>query len=180
MQEPEDPSPATESATGTPSAASAAAADSGAEAAELAGRAWALMSDFVRGFDPTEELRRTLALGRGSGRVKTLLGLAGGPLSVAQLAQAVGADAPYTTLIVNELQALGLVSRTSDEHDRRRKLVELTARGRAAVHTAQGIITRPPAALHALAAEDLADLRRILERLAGLRQEAAGRSSGSH
>jgi DNA-binding MarR family transcriptional regulator len=136
-----------------------------AESADLAASTWAIMSDFVRGFDPTEELRRTLALGRGSGRVKTLLGLADGPLSVAQLAQAAGTDAPYTTLIVNELQALGLVSRTGDEHDRRRKLVSLTERGREAVDTAQGIITRPPDALRALSEEDLVHLRDILERL---------------
>jgi DNA-binding MarR family transcriptional regulator len=135
------------------------------ESADLAASTWAIMSDFVRGFDPTEELRRTLALGRGSGRVKTLLGLADGPLSVAQLAQAVGADAPYTTLIVNELQALGLVSRTGDEHDRRRKLVALTERGCEAVDTAQGIITRPPDALRALSEEDLVYLHGILERL---------------
>ena len=140
----------------------------GAEAAEHAASIWAIMSEFVHGFDPTEELRRTLALGRGSGRVKTLLGLADGPLSVARLAQAAGADAPYTTLIVNELQALGLVSRTGDERDRRRKLVALTERGREAVDTAQGIIARPPAALRALAVQDLADLRGILERLAEL------------
>jgi DNA-binding MarR family transcriptional regulator len=133
--------------------------------ADLAASTWATMSDFVRGFDPTEELRRTLALGRGSGRVKTLLGLADGPLSVARLAQAVGADAPYTTLIVNELQALGLVSRTGDEHDRRRKLVALTERGREAVDTAHGIIARPPDALRALSEEDLVHLRGILERL---------------
>jgi DNA-binding MarR family transcriptional regulator len=139
----------------------------GTESADLAASTWAIMSDFVRGFDPTEELRRTLALGRGSGRVKTLLGLADGPLSVARLAQAVGADAPYTTLIVNELQALGLVSRTGDEHDRRRKLVALTERGREAVDTAQGIITRPPDALRALAEEDLVRLHGILERLTG-------------
>ena len=143
-----------------------------AEPADLAASTWAIMSDFVRGFDPTEELRRTLALGRGSGRVKTLLGLADGPLSVAQLAQAVGADAPYTTLIVNELQALGLVSRTGDEHDRRRKLVALTERGREAVDTAQGIITRPPDALRALSEEDLVLLRGILERLTSAASEA--------
>ena len=143
-----------------------------AEPADLAASTWAIMSDFVRGFDPTEELRRTLALGRGSGRVKTLLGLADGPLSVAQLAQAVGADAPYTTLIVNELQALGLVSRTGDEHDRRRKLVALTERGREAVDTAQGIITRPPDAFRALSEEDLAQLRGILERLTSAASEA--------
>ena len=173
MQQQKHPSPAADTDAGT-------GADADAEAAELAGFAWALMSEFVRSFDPTEELRRTLALGRGSGRVKTLLGLAEGPLSVAELAQAVGADAPYTTLIVNELQALGLVSRTGDEHDRRRKVVALTVCGREAVHTAQGIITRPPAALHALTVEDLTDLRRILERLTGPRQETTRRPSGSH
>ena len=142
----------------------------GTGAADLAGSTWEIMSEFVRSFDPTEELRRTLALGRGSGRVKTLIGLADGPLSVAQLAQATGADAPYTTLIVNELQALGLVSRTADEHDRRRKLVALTEGGRAAVDTAQGIIARPPDPLRALTVEDLTELRRILERLTGPHQ----------
>lgn len=140
-------------------------AETESETDELAGSVWALMSEFVRGFDPIPELRRTLALGRGSGRVRTLLGLADGPLSVARLAEASGADAPYTTLIVNELEALGLVSRTSDERDRRRKLVALTASGEEALRTAQGIIARPPAALRGLSKEDLAELRRILERL---------------
>jgi DNA-binding MarR family transcriptional regulator len=123
-------------------------------------------------FDPVPELRRTLALGRGSGRVRTLLGLADGPLSVARLAEASGADAPYTTLIVNELEALGLVSRTSDERDRRRKLVALTASGREAVRTAQSIIVRPPTALRGLPREDLAELRRILERLGSAAERA--------
>jgi DNA-binding MarR family transcriptional regulator len=148
-----------------PSTAQDAETESESETDELAGSVWALMSEFVRGFDPIPELRRTLTLGRGSGRVRTLLGLADGPLSVARLAEASGADAPYTTLIVNELEALGLVSRTSDERDRRRKLVALTASGEEALRTAQGIIARPPAALRGLSKEDLAELRRILERL---------------
>jgi DNA-binding MarR family transcriptional regulator len=135
--------------------------------ADPAGEVWALMSEFVHGFDPTEELRGTLALGRGSGRVRTLLSLAEGPLSVADLAHAAGIDPPYATLIVNELQALGHVSRGNDPRDRRRKLVELTEQGRAAVETAQGIISRPPPALSALDDEDIADLRRILGHLAG-------------
>jgi DNA-binding MarR family transcriptional regulator len=160
------------------------AADAGLEAdpdtARLAVSAWATMCEFVRSFDPAEELRSTLALGRGSGRVKTLLGLAREPLNVAQLASTVGLDAPYTTLIVNELQALGLVSRTSDERDRRRRMVALTLRGQEAVQTAQGIIARPPAALHALPAEDLADLHRILERLTNLRRKNVRHTQGSH
>jgi DNA-binding MarR family transcriptional regulator len=139
--------------------------EAGAEADGLAGPVWALMSEFVRGFDPNPELRRSLALGRGAGRVRTLLGLSDGPLSVARLAEASGADAPYTTLIVNELEALGLVTRTSDERDRRRKLVALTDDGHQAVRTAQDIIARPPAALRALPEADLTQLHRILERL---------------
>jgi Winged helix DNA-binding domain len=77
----------------------------------------------------------------------------------------VGADPSYTTIIVNELQALGLLSRTPDAHDRRRKAVELTADGRAAMQKAQDIIARPPSALCDLPAADLTRLRNILGRL---------------
>lgn len=56
-----------------------------AAAPGLASSAWALMSDFVHGHDPADELRRELGLGRGGGRVKALLSLAKGPLSLADL-----------------------------------------------------------------------------------------------
>ena len=95
------------------------------------------MSDFVHGHDSADELRRELGLGRGAGRVKALLSLAKGPLSLADLAQAIGADASYTTIIVNELEALGLLSRTLDTRDRRRKTVKLTANGRDAMRNRQ-------------------------------------------
>jgi DNA-binding MarR family transcriptional regulator len=131
----------------------------------LASSIWGLMAGFVRSYDPADELRQALGLGRGTGRVKALMSLADGPLSLAELAQAIGADPPYTTIIVNELQALGLLSRTPDAHDRRRKTVELTASGRAAVRNAQDIITRPPPPLRDLPPADLARLREILERL---------------
>jgi DNA-binding MarR family transcriptional regulator len=123
------------------------------------------MSGFVRGHDPADELRRALGLGRGTGRVKAIISLAAGPLSLAELAQAVGADPPYATIIVNELEALGLLSRTLDARDRRRKLVELTASGRDAARKAQDIIARPPAPLLDLPAADLIRLREILQRL---------------
>jgi DNA-binding MarR family transcriptional regulator len=123
------------------------------------------MSDFVRDHDPADELRRSLGLGRGSGRVKALMSLAAGPLSLAELGQAMGADPSYTTIIVNELQALGLLSRTPDTNDRRRKAVELTAKGRRAMRKAQHIIARPPSALRDLPAADLARLRDILGQL---------------
>jgi DNA-binding MarR family transcriptional regulator len=131
----------------------------------LASSVWELMSVFVHGHDPADELRRTLGLGRGTGRVRALVSLASGPLSLAELAQATGADASYTTIIVNELQALGLLSRTPDARDRRRKTVELTAAGRDAVRKAQDIIDRPPSPLSDLPADDLVRLHDILGRL---------------
>jgi DNA-binding MarR family transcriptional regulator len=131
----------------------------------LASSAWALMSDFVHGHDPAEELRRELGLGRGAGRVRVLVSLAAGPLSLAELAQAVGADASYTTIIVNELEALGLLSRTQDARDRRRKTVELTPSGHDAMRKAQEIIARPPSPLRDLPAGDLRRLQEILSQL---------------
>jgi DNA-binding MarR family transcriptional regulator len=131
----------------------------------LAGSVWELMSAFVHGHDPQDELRRRLGLGRGSGRVRVLMSLADGPLSLAELGQAIGADASYTTIIANELQALGLLSRTPDAHDRRRKLVELTAEGRVAMRKARDIITRAPSPLRQLPEADLRRLRDILDQL---------------
>jgi DNA-binding MarR family transcriptional regulator len=74
-------------------------------------------------------------------------------------------DPPYTTIIVNELHALGLLSRTPDTRDRRRKTVELTASGRDAVRKAQDIIARPPPPLRDMPTADLVRLREILEQL---------------
>lgn len=131
----------------------------------VAGSVWELMSGFVQSHDPSDELRQTLGLGRGTGRVKALVSLAAGPLSLAQLAQAIGADPSYTTIIVNELQALGLLSRTPDAHDRRKKAVKLTADGRKAVQKAQAIIARPPSPLRDLPPADLLRLQEILGQL---------------
>lgn len=131
----------------------------------LAGSVWELMSAFTGSHDPGDELRQTLRLGRGAGRVKVLVSLAAGPLSLAELGQAIGADASYTTIIANELQALGLLSRTPDVHDRRRKMVELTDEGRRAMRKAQDIIARPPSPLRDLPEADLLRLRDILDQL---------------
>jgi DNA-binding MarR family transcriptional regulator len=156
------PSPRHRQAGDSSRAESAADRSAGSD---VASSAWELMSGFVRDHDPADELRRSLGLGRGSGRVKALVSLAAGPLSLAELGQAIGADPSYTTIIVNELQALGLLSRTPDINDRRRKVVELTAEGRAATRKAQHIIARPPSALRDLPAADLARLRDILRQL---------------
>jgi DNA-binding MarR family transcriptional regulator len=50
--------------------------------------------------------------------------------------------------------------------DRRAKLVELTAAGRAAAERAEAILDEPPAGMQDVPAKDLAALLRVLERLA--------------
>jgi DNA-binding MarR family transcriptional regulator len=140
---------------------------------DLARSIWESMSAFVLGNDPADELRRALRLGRGRGRVKALISLADGPLSLAELARRIGADPPYATVIVNELEALGLLSRSPDDRDRRRKAVELTQDGREAVRKAQDIIARPPAPLRDMPAADLARLSELLGYLSPQRDAGA-------
>jgi DNA-binding MarR family transcriptional regulator len=164
MNQPRQPSSVSGRRNAGGASSSGSAADPSAESG-LASSVWGLMSGFVRSHDPADELRHALGLGRGTGRVKALMSLAAGPLSLAELAQAIGADPSYTTIIVNELQALGLLSRTPDALDRRRKTVELTVGGREAMRKAQDIIARPPSPLRDLPGADLLRLREILGQL---------------
>ena len=128
--------------------------------------AWAQMRALVEAHPTRHELRAALGLGRGSGRVKALFALARrSPLTVGEIADELGVDAPYATLIVNHLEALGLVVRTADAEDRRRKLVSPTPEGRAATARAQQISDRAPAAFARLSPEEAAQLRGLLERL---------------
>jgi DNA-binding MarR family transcriptional regulator len=133
---------------------------------ELATSAWAAMDAFVSAQDRRRELQEALDLGRGLGRVKVLVMLAGGPVTLREIAEANGVDAPYATVIVDKLVSRGLVERTAHPDDNRRKLVTLTAAGRTAAARARRIWFKPPAALVALAPGDLAVLDEVLTRLA--------------
>ncbi|MFJ9846056.1 MarR family winged helix-turn-helix transcriptional regulator [Kitasatospora sp. NPDC101155] len=132
---------------------------------ELVQQAWALMQRFVEAQNRRGELADTLGFRLGGGRGKFLFQLREGPATLRQLAQANGLDAPYTTLIVDRLEAQGLVERRPHPEDKRRKLVSLTAAGRDAVATADAVLLRPPAALGSLTAEDLGQLVGLLTRL---------------
>src|ERR1039457_107947 len=107
-------------------------------------RVWVALQAFVRAQDRREELRETLCLGRGTGRVTALMQLNEGPLTLLDIAELIGVDAPYATLIVDHLEARGLVERTLHPGDRRRKLVTLTLAGREAAALAPHIMDQPP------------------------------------
>jgi DNA-binding MarR family transcriptional regulator len=130
-------------------------------------RIWAAMRGLTAGYPPDGALRSALDLGRGTGRVKALLRLAEGPLSLGGIAEAVGADAPYATLIVDTLEKRGLVERRPDPADRRRKLVSLTAEGREAVARVTRIQRQPPPGFGSLSAAELDALEDLLRRLTG-------------
>ena len=134
---------------------------------DLARRAWRAMSDVV--LDHDRKVAVSEALGVSWARVRALRRLAAQPHTLRELAEQLAADPPYVTLIVDDLEERGLVQRTPHPEDRRAKLVQLTAAGRAAAARADAILDEPPAALRDVPAEDLAALLRVLERLAPVR-----------
>ncbi|HEX3540357.1 MAG TPA: MarR family transcriptional regulator [Acidimicrobiales bacterium] len=127
--------------------------------------AWSLMQQFVDAHSRHGELATALGFRLGAGRGKMLFQLRDGPLTLSQLAEANGFDAPYATLVVDKLEAHGLVERRAHPDDRRRKLITLTAAGHAAVAAANAIRLRPPRAVTALGAEELRQLTGLLHRL---------------
>ena len=131
---------------------------------DLALRAWRAMSDVI--LDHDRKVAVSEALGLSWTRVLALRRLAAQPLTLRALAERLAADPPYVTLMVDDLEERELVQRLPHPEDRRAKLVQLTAAGRAAAARADAILDEPPAALLDAPAEDLAALQRVLERLA--------------
>jgi DNA-binding MarR family transcriptional regulator len=128
---------------------------------------WALMRDFVERHSPRHRLRQALGdgLAKGRSKVQVLLMLGEGPHSLSDIAEAQRIDKPYATAIVDQLEQLGLATRTSDPDDRRRKVVTLTETGRSAVATARDIMDEPPPALAGLSPDELTHLAAALSRL---------------
>jgi DNA-binding MarR family transcriptional regulator len=134
---------------------------------DQAGRIWAAIRDLTDSYPSKEVLRDALDLGRGSGRVKALMWLTEGPMSLSELAEAVRVDAPYATLIVDNLEERGLVERRPDPADRRRKLVALTPGGKDAAQRVLRIKREPPPGFAALTAAELDTLEKLVRRVAG-------------
>src|SRR4051812_9019103 len=122
---------------------------------------WLLMSALVL----DHERRREVSEGGGisSGRTRAVRRLARRPMSMGQLAAALGIDPANATVVVDDLESLGLVRRRPHPTDRRAKVVEATRKGKALARRADAILGTPPPALSALGSDDLEALRRILE-----------------
>jgi DNA-binding MarR family transcriptional regulator len=126
--------------------------------------AWLLMSDLV--LDNQRRRQVAEATGISFGRTRAVRRLADQPMSMRELADALGIDPANATAVVSELESMGLVQRRPHPTDGRVKLVEATRRGKALAKRADEILATPPAELRALSAEDLETLRRILTGIA--------------
>ena len=129
--------------------------------------AWQILQSLV--MERLGDWRRKVseATGLPFNRVRALRRLKNEPRTLVELAQDMGTDAPAATVLINDLEARGLVERRPHPENRRAKLVSLTPAGREVIAAMRKIKDPPPAMLAELPADDLAQLRRILERMTG-------------
>lgn len=132
---------------------------------ETAREAWMLMSDLV--LDNQRRREVADAAGISFGRTRAVRRLARRPMAMGELATALGIDPPNATVLVADLESLGLVRRRPHPSDGRAKLVEATRKGKELARRADAILATPPRELSELSAEDLATLRDILRRARG-------------
>jgi DNA-binding MarR family transcriptional regulator len=100
-------------------------------------------------------------------RVRALHRIARGPITLRELAYAMGCDAPAATVAVNDLEERGLVERRADAEDRRVKIVSLTTEGKRAMSAMRQVSDRAPEAIAGLPQGDLVELARIFGPLVG-------------
>jgi DNA-binding MarR family transcriptional regulator len=124
---------------------------------------WSVICDLVLDNERRREVSD--ALGLSFGRIKAVRRLARQPMSMRELATTLGIDAPYATVVVDDLESQDLVCRRPHPTDRRAKIVEVTRKGRALARRAEAILGTPPPGLQALNPQDLERLARILEQV---------------
>lgn len=122
---------------------------------------WLLMSDLV--LENTRRREVSEAIGMSFGRARAIRRLARGPMSMRELADALGIDPPNATVVVAGLEQQGLAERRPHPTDGRAKVVEATEKGKELARRADEILATPPPGLTGLDPADLETLRRILE-----------------
>ena len=134
------------------------------ERTQAAAQAWSAMRSLVldrndRRAQVAERLQMSFI------RAKALLHLVSEPLTMRELASAIAIDAPYATVVVDDLERRRLVRRSPHPDDRRVKMVSLTAAGRRSAGIARRILDEPPAVLDRLSDDELGTLARIVSSL---------------
>lgn len=100
-------------------------------------------------------------------RLLEALAAASAPLSVSEIAEAVGVDQPRASRLVQQAAEMGLLRREADPDDARRTRVALTDHGLAIVRGFRGERrTAIDAALGAFTDDERAELARLLTKLA--------------
>jgi len=133
----------------------------GDTAAGPAAQAWQAMRALV--LDRYDRRKKVCdALGMSFIRAKALRRIVDGPMTMRELAAALGTDPPYTTVVVDDLERRGLVTRTVRAGDRRSKIVAITSDGAGQAQLAERILNEPPRPVRELPPADLEALARIL------------------
>jgi DNA-binding MarR family transcriptional regulator len=115
------------------------------------------------------------------GQLKAMMALAtAGGMNVSELAEWLKISKPSASILVDRLVNLGYAQRMEDQDDRRRTLVELTAKGSELVAGVQrGGGKRMEEWMEQMSTDDLAALTRGLRALAAVAsREVAGRDGG--
>ena len=136
---------------------------------DAASEVWLLMSDLV--LDHERRRQVSDALGVSFSRTRAVRRVARQPMSMGELAAALGIDPPNATVFVDDLESLGLVRRRPHPTDRRAKVVEATRKGKTMARQADDILRTPPPALSGLSADDLEALQRILTTITASKNE---------
>ncbi len=133
------------------------------KAAAAAQVAWSVMCELV--LDNRRRQQVSEAVGLPFGRLRALRRVAAEPMTMGELAAAIGVDAPNCTPVVDDLEARGLVERRPHPTDRRSRLVAVTPEGARVASRANRIMGRHPAVLDALSPAELETLARILAKV---------------
>ena len=108
-----------------------------------ASEAWSMMLELVLAHE--RRRRVTEELGMSFGLVRAIRRLARHPMSMGELADALGIERPNATVLVDDLESRGLARRRPHPSDRRAKIVEATAKGTRRGRQAEAILATPPA-----------------------------------
>jgi DNA-binding MarR family transcriptional regulator len=128
-------------------------------------RAWQTFVTLV--MDTRGDFRRnaSAATGLPFSRLRALKRVGKTPLTLRDLAEAMSTDAPAATVIVNDLEARGLVRRAPHPDDKRAKTVSVTPEGKRVLRALASVPDPVPPSFALLDDRDVANLVKLAGKL---------------